>query len=171
MHPDFPAAHSMDLTWFAIDRDGRVASFNSYECGAVPVAALLARTYDGREDSQGQQLREVDERLYHYEHPDRFEYPQQIHAGDLWLHNEGPRVSGPYVRRDEPTGPPLHVDQLPPAARALASAVRFADVAFAQDRAIQPAELTPCESEQSEYLTLAGERRPFTTPQPPQESH
>ncbi|AFY94581.1 hypothetical protein [Chamaesiphon minutus] len=33
---DFPAAHSMDTTWFAIDADGCVGIFNSGEGGAVP---------------------------------------------------------------------------------------------------------------------------------------
>jgi hypothetical protein len=33
---DFPAAHSMDTTWFAIDRDGNLALFDSGEAGAVP---------------------------------------------------------------------------------------------------------------------------------------
>jgi hypothetical protein len=33
---DFPAAHSMDTTWFAIDADGCVGIFNSSEGGAVP---------------------------------------------------------------------------------------------------------------------------------------
>jgi len=33
---DFPAAHSMDTTWFAVDRDGNVALFDSGEAGAVP---------------------------------------------------------------------------------------------------------------------------------------
>lgn len=169
MHPDFPAAHSMDMTWFAIDRDGRVASFSSGESGAVPVAALQAWRGGERRDAEWQQLREVDELLYHYDHPLRFDLPQQVPVGDLWLHTEGPRVSGPYVREEPSPAGPLHVDQLPPAARAVVSAVRFADVSFAADRAIQPAELAPCESEQSEYLTLAGERRPFP-PQPPQET-
>jgi hypothetical protein len=36
---DFPAAHSMDTDWFAVDRDGHVAVFDSGEAGAVPVAA------------------------------------------------------------------------------------------------------------------------------------
>jgi hypothetical protein len=34
--PDFPAAHSMDTTWFAIDADGYVGIFNSSEGGAIP---------------------------------------------------------------------------------------------------------------------------------------
>jgi hypothetical protein len=33
---DFPAAHSMDTTWFAIDADGCVARFTTNEGGAVP---------------------------------------------------------------------------------------------------------------------------------------
>ena len=39
--PDYPAAHSMDTTWFAVDSDGRVAAFNSNEAGAVPQGAYL----------------------------------------------------------------------------------------------------------------------------------
>jgi hypothetical protein len=39
--PDFPAAHSMDTTWFAVDRDGHVACLMSWESGAVPEAACL----------------------------------------------------------------------------------------------------------------------------------
>src|SRR5262245_11165184 len=35
---DFPAAHSMDTTWFAVDRDGHVGVFESGEPGAVPKA-------------------------------------------------------------------------------------------------------------------------------------
>jgi hypothetical protein len=40
MEADFPAAHSMDTHWFAVDRDGHVACFDSGEAGAVPVDAF-----------------------------------------------------------------------------------------------------------------------------------
>lgn len=33
---DFPAAHSMDSAWFAVDRDGHVAYFSTGEAGAMP---------------------------------------------------------------------------------------------------------------------------------------
>ena len=33
---DFPAAHSMDTAWFAVDSQGRVANFETDENGAVP---------------------------------------------------------------------------------------------------------------------------------------
>jgi hypothetical protein len=41
---DFPAAHSMDLHWFAVDCDGHVAQFDSGEAGAVPLAAFQSRS-------------------------------------------------------------------------------------------------------------------------------
>ena len=36
---DYPAAHSADTEWFAVDRDGNVAVFDTGEAGAVPVGA------------------------------------------------------------------------------------------------------------------------------------
>jgi hypothetical protein len=33
---DFPAAHSMDTHWFAVDAEGKVALFVSHEAGCVP---------------------------------------------------------------------------------------------------------------------------------------
>jgi hypothetical protein len=40
MQPDFPAAHSMDTTWFAVDKCGHVAIFDGEEDGSVPWDAL-----------------------------------------------------------------------------------------------------------------------------------
>jgi hypothetical protein len=39
MDADFPAAHSMDTAFFAVDRDGHVALFDTGEAGAVPTEA------------------------------------------------------------------------------------------------------------------------------------
>jgi len=38
MEPDFPAAHSMDSCWFAVDRDGFIAYFDTGEAGAMPAS-------------------------------------------------------------------------------------------------------------------------------------
>jgi hypothetical protein len=38
MMKDYPAAHSMDTEWFAVDADGNVGIFDSSEDGAVPTA-------------------------------------------------------------------------------------------------------------------------------------
>jgi len=40
MMPDFPAAHSMDTCWFAVDSQGHVACFSTGEAGAVPVQSF-----------------------------------------------------------------------------------------------------------------------------------
>jgi hypothetical protein len=40
MEPDIPIGHSMDTCFFAIDRDGHVAVFDTGEAGAVPLHAL-----------------------------------------------------------------------------------------------------------------------------------
>jgi hypothetical protein len=37
--PDYPAAHSMDTEWYAVDADGHVGVFSSGEEGAVPESA------------------------------------------------------------------------------------------------------------------------------------
>ena len=34
---DFPAGHSMDTDWFAVDKNGNIAVFNSWQEGAVPI--------------------------------------------------------------------------------------------------------------------------------------
>ena len=38
MKRDYPAAHSMDTTWYAIDQQGQVASFDTGEAGCVPTS-------------------------------------------------------------------------------------------------------------------------------------
>ncbi len=42
---DFPAAHSMDTTWFGVDEDGEIAAFRTGENGPVPKQAR-----DGKEN-------------------------------------------------------------------------------------------------------------------------
>jgi hypothetical protein len=46
MTVDYPAAHSMDTCWFAVDRDGHVAYFGSAEAGAVPEEAFIEGPYE-----------------------------------------------------------------------------------------------------------------------------
>jgi hypothetical protein len=173
MADDFPAAHSMDTRWYAIDAEGHVASFYSGEVGAVPVAAfpalraapaggigttlinLLAPDPAAWAYAEWS-LAAAEFGLFDYVHAHRFEYPHHFE----YLNWEGQRVSGPYARRAVPPRP-IHVDQLPPIVRAVVAAVRLDGLTFAEEQAIQPADLVPCQSEQAEYLTLAGERRPF----------
>jgi hypothetical protein len=41
MPSDFPAAHSMDSCWFAVDRDGHIAVFDTGESGAMPEVGVV----------------------------------------------------------------------------------------------------------------------------------
>src|SRR5262245_39985440 len=50
MSQDYPAAHSMDTCWFAVDKDGHVAVFDTGEAGAVPQRAFADDPYDVREE-------------------------------------------------------------------------------------------------------------------------
>ena len=50
MEPDFPAAHSMDSCWFAVDRDGFVAYFSTGEAGAMPETGYQGEEASGLED-------------------------------------------------------------------------------------------------------------------------
>src|SRR5262245_30109333 len=56
MGTDFPAAHSMDTTWFAVDSKGHVAIFDSWESGAVPVSALMGERAEEMREHLGQLL-------------------------------------------------------------------------------------------------------------------
>ena len=42
---DYPAAHSMDTMWFAVDADGHVAAFDTGEGGGVPTLAFVEDHY------------------------------------------------------------------------------------------------------------------------------
>jgi hypothetical protein len=45
--PDYPAAHSMDTDWFAVDAEGGVGFFSSGEPGPVPVSVEVQGDGDG----------------------------------------------------------------------------------------------------------------------------
>src|SRR4051794_32606523 len=107
MAADYPAAHSMDAYWFAIDERGQVAVFDTGEDGHVPegvlepdfgfydLVALWWREEDrGTNEEYAQMIG-----LYYYEYPD-YSYPAIPY----------PRIVAPPI--------PLHVDQLPPRFRA-----------------------------------------------------
>ena len=47
---DFPAAHSMDSTWFAVDLDGHVALFDTDEAGTLPSQGFPAGGEAGGQD-------------------------------------------------------------------------------------------------------------------------
>lgn len=126
---DVPAAHSMDTTWFAVDRDGNVAMFESGEAGAVPEAA-------------GAEQGGLDEGLDEEIRPKVFVYG---HTGENW-------IAAAYEREAAPAKP-LTVDAAPEAV--VADAIRF-EGRFAETATLQPVELWKCESWMPAWLASDG---------------
>jgi hypothetical protein len=138
--PDYPAAHSMDTMWFAVDADGNVAAFETGESGAVPKEAYLGEEWGpvvnailGREE-------DADCDDFEAELADRgvFVYGQEA---DNW-------TAGSYVLENVPDHPVRAAD-LPRSVRE--SMIKFAGQFPATPR-LQPVEIWPCESWGPSYL-------------------
>ena len=130
MDADFPAAHSMDTQWFAVDKDGQVAYFDTGENGAVPNGAT--------EVAVGEVLRALGSK-WSEEDPDSYGsvLPELARLGLHVYEDASDWFPGPYLRTHRPKKP-LHVDQLPPALRKEIKAVRFDGLSFADKKRLQP---------------------------------
>lgn len=148
MEPDYPAAHSMDTWWFAMDADGCVGVFFTYETGHLPsgtagqdLVSVLSelRGNDDSEDEEdvnvdeawGEWLAEAAERgMFVYEYIDRM---CQLAEYTQW----------PYTLTHEPDNP-VHVDQLPPRLRTLFKAIHLNQSRFQDNDLLQPSEHIEC---------------------------
>lgn len=144
MDDDFPAAHSHNVTWFAVDASGHVAMFQSGTLGHSPknaenadLAAELwrfSRPVEVAETSfQRQEERALQLGFFSYA------YGHKIHSFLRWPPSLAPyhRVAGPDA--------PLHVDQLPPHLRERCKRIRFELVDFARCPSLQPLEQYACD--------------------------
>jgi hypothetical protein len=138
MEVDYPAAHSMDTYWFAIDERGQVAVFDTDENGHVP-AGLPNNFLDGEYWGVLEHLRlcagAVDG------------LPEQWGNGGVSVYDYDDDYGGllrHYKRTFQPAVP-LHVDQLPFSLRVLLRSVTFAGLRFDQAEAIQPVEFIACQ--------------------------
>ncbi len=113
---DYPAAHSMDTTWFAVDRDGHVAAFESGEAGAVPKEAYLGEDYPPLDDLPvtGEAVRVAPVPPWRFEvpHTVRAELP---HPAIFHLRDEGALAAevaaGTAVRVPSEGAPAFRVEQ------------------------------------------------------------
>jgi hypothetical protein len=137
----------MDTTWFAVDGEGRVGMFKSYENGHVPqeaaeeegwLADLRVLGHGPAPEGGGRPdylVRDDPEwaaslGLYLFEYDDDFD-PEEFDP------------ITPYSRTVAPDAP-LHVDQLPPDLRRRCKQVRFAGVRFSESSLLQPLEHFEC---------------------------
>jgi hypothetical protein len=143
MDTDFPAAHSMDTEWFAVDQDGHVALFISGENGPVPRSTDEERMnlWDVLRALTGKPSTREEEVAY----GDGLDVEEAVRLGMfLYEHcQESDYFLDPYGREETPAQP-LHVDQLPPQVRAWFRQVRFEGVCFADAPHVQPLESMGC---------------------------
>jgi hypothetical protein len=153
---DYPAAHSMDTTWFAVDKDGHVGAFATGENGSVPEGshvrdgeahlALLdwhippgsVRTPPRRQRIDvGNELALLGAFYFYYE-----VYGEEAAAIPCYSRYgvNCRNFAGPYIRDQLPPGDLLYVDQLPPNLRKTFSQIRFTEVSFAELEYVQPFE-------------------------------
>ncbi len=138
MEPDYPAAHSQDTNWFAVDSAGHVAFFESGEEGHVPEGVV-----DSGEIHDLWQLRHPDQTTVSYWRLSREQLANEIgvycydYDGELRIH------IAPYRLMGAPKTA-LHVDQLSPSLRQHCKQVRFETIVFSQTELIQPLEWFPC---------------------------
>jgi hypothetical protein len=152
MNADFPAAHSMDTVWFAVDADGHVACFWTGEDGCLPVAAST------NDDAVRSWIRslipdpELEDLYVEYEDYARaglFNYD----SGYVWT-----GIAAPYQKNLVPDSP-LHIDQVPPAVRDVFKHFRLDNIRFTDTLLVQPWEYGTCDSYGEDETTgyLAGD--------------
>jgi hypothetical protein len=134
MEDDFPAAHSMDTYWFAVDQAGHIGVFCSCEGGHVPAGAgdnaievmdALGGEADEEEDYYDRAIRLG---LFYYSYDDEEFDPIATYERGLMLPKE-----------------PVHIDQLPPDLRKQAKGLCFKNIDFSRNESIQPLEQFPCD--------------------------
>ena len=155
---DYPAAHSMDTTWFAVDKDGYVALMETNEEGALPFACDDEQS-DGSEfleDLTTHTGRELELGDFEFPRPESvglFGYASELDSfppvceldqetlEKLQMRDGLPT---PYSRTAVPEQP-LHIEDLPPNLQKQLKLLVFSDVSFAADEWVQPAMHVPCQ--------------------------
>jgi hypothetical protein len=139
--PDYPAAHSMDTTWFAVDQAGHVGVFCSGEDGPVSFASSCDDSFADFLRCLGADLPPAEEDDY----PDWDALEDEAAELGLFVYSYGDGIGDlvqPYSFTRMP-GVPRHVEQIPPLYRPQVRATRFEGVLFPESDNVQPIEHTP----------------------------
>lgn len=134
--PDYPAAHSMDTTWYAVDEAGHVAAFQTGLDGVAPVGAknlyYLEALYDSHRPDAFREPRV----------PSHTEMADQVGFYLYWYRGAEYNPIDLFERRVVPRHP-IHVEQLLPEVRAVCKRTR-SPVSFAAAEWIQPLAYLDC---------------------------
>jgi hypothetical protein len=139
--PDYPAAHSMDTIWYAVDANGAVAVFNSGEAGPVPKSAArrehgdlprLVRILGGECDDDDFEMAEAYQAV-----ADRGVHVYEVITWETDFLDTYERVAVPTR--------PLHLDQLPPKLRKNVAKCTLPTVDFAKADELQVVTLVACD--------------------------
>jgi hypothetical protein len=158
---DYPAAHSMDSAWFAVDQDGHIAYCETDEDGLLPHSAfILSWAYDEDVEARAEPLRQaLTGGSLPREDEDDFWFDGKTLAGfGLFVYgSENNRAYLPWAyRRTFVPKQPLHVDQLPPAVRNALKGLTLSSVHFAEAKRIFPADHATCDGWGPVYLCSDG---------------
>jgi hypothetical protein len=154
MDADFPAAHSMDSSWYAVDQHGNVALFITGAGGAVPNAAYSP-------DAAAMAMEELDDETREELGLTSLSVVPEDSLPDrarVFVYETGPMdeaFADHYHRMSVPEKP-LHIDELPPQAREAVASMRFDTLDFAKTKVFQPVELTECGTWDAAYLASDG---------------
>jgi hypothetical protein len=149
--PDYPAAHSMDTSWYAVDPAGHVAVFESGENGHAPNAAGEGAFYlNDLFRARNPTVPDWD-----YREPEAL---AEEFGFFLYAYGESFDPIDVYERRVVPPRP-AHVDQLPPEVRDGCKRFRL-PVAFAAAERVQPLDFFECacwsEEDRAGYVSADG---------------
>lgn len=138
---DFPAAHSMDSEWFAVDKDGNIALFETGEAGIIPNHAIGA--------DQGAVFEVLDQLSTSLGLPteDGFDEAlseERLNKLGVFRYEYDDYGSGePYDRTFVPKAP-RKLAQLPASLQKIFGSVKFTDVSFNIDESIAPRRYFEC---------------------------
>jgi len=138
---DYPAAHSMDTIWYAVDANGAVGVFDSGPPGPVPTSAVrrehgdvprLVRILGGDCDDEDFELSEAFQELAR-----QGVFVYQVITWETDFVDTYERAAVP--KR------PLHLDQLPPKLRNNVAKCALSKVDFSKDEELQVLALVACD--------------------------
>jgi hypothetical protein len=173
---DYPAGHSMDSTWFAVDESGEVAFFDTSEGGAIPsegfpvggeggdgpnwwevaFALLIAQ---GREDEElAAVLPETAEDLGEWFEGEQGAELQLLLSLGVHVYLCGEQDAYPYFRIAPPRQP-LSLSDLPEGVKAYFTPGRL-PLRFADSPQIAPGQFVPVESWSGYWFDTRGNAHP-----------